>query len=311
MSTSSLPVIDGSESAISKAGLTEMAVYETKDGPVKLMGLAGKPLVETSEWKLYAAQLPGGQLGLLMIAVDAGFNDVIDWQEYVLNIMQSQADDIDKKLGSAEFSPNYGAFFPKVFASIDADGRKALVLGYHPSIKTYRELRPLSTIPEDKRVDLKTVMWILGKSLKLATLFHDAGMTIGNVYSDNVFITMDNIEVHGVFYFDFTFAFECASESAMQAELANMASTAWFAAGGTKTTEPELDMDIMTVEQHAEFVGNLKRMMSGEVTNAQTEMDRLYEINDRIWPKIPIEGGPNSRGQELKRQWHVFQLRNR
>jgi hypothetical protein len=292
-------------------GLTEMGVYETKVGQVKFFGRKGKPLVETDEWKLFAAKLPSGQLGLFMIAATPETNDVIEWQDFIVTTMQGVADSVDSKAPSPEFAPNYGAFFPKPIDTIDAGGRVALVLGYHPIVSAYRELKPLSTIPADKRIDLKTAMWILGKSLKLATLFHSLDCSIGNVSADNVFITMDNLDIHGVFYLDFTFAFDIATSTELKAELSEMAKTAWYAAGGSDTMEPPYDSDILTPEGHAEFVGNLKRMKNGDVANVATEMDRLYEINDRVWPKIPIEGGPNSRGQTHKRQWHIFNLRNR
>ena len=301
-STVSLPAVDKTTDV--KAILTEMAVYETEQGPVKLMGMDGKPLVETDLWKLFVAELPEpkGQLGLFMIATSPEHNDVIVWQSSVLGDMQELAAYFDTKADSPEFAPNYGAFFPRVVANIDADGRAAVVLGYHPIVTTYRELRPVSTIPADKRVDLKTVMWMLGKSLKLATLFHTDGTTIGKVTADNLFITMDNLDVHGVFYFDFSFSETFVSDEVLKAELAEMARTSWMAAGGTDSTVPPHDSDIMTVEQHALFTANLKRMMDGEVADAVTEMDRLYALNDEIWPKIPIEGGPNSRGQTHKRQ---------
>jgi len=294
-------------------GLKELGVYDTDKGAVKFFNLNGGPLTETEDWKLFVAELPEpkGQLGLFMIANTPASNPVIDWQEYILRSMQEQATSIDDEFGTKEYAPNYGAFFPKVFERIDADGRTALVLGYHPIVSAYHEFQPLSAIPANKRVDLKSVMWILGKSLKLATMFHEVGCTIGATTPDNVFITMKNLEVHGLFYLDFTNATDGATTSELQAELAEMATTAYFAAGGTDVSEPPLDTDIMTAEQHKEFVANLKRMMSGEVTDARTEMDRLYEINDRIWPKVPIVDGPNSRGQEIKRQWHIFALRNR
>lgn len=306
----SLPAV---ETIAEVKGLKELGVYETEKGVVKFFNMNDGPLAENDDWKLFVAELPEpkGQLGLFMIANSPASNPVIDWQEYILRSMQEQADGIDAETELKEFTPNYGAFFPKVFERIDADGRTALVLGYHPTISAYRELKPLTAIPANKRVDLKSIMWILGKSLKLATMFHEAGCTIGAATPDNVFITMDNPEVHGVFYLDFTNAEDGATDSQLKAELTEMATTAYFTVGGTDASEPPLDTDIMTAEQHKEFVANLKRMMSGEVTDARTEMVRLYEINDRIWPKVEIVDGPNSRGQTHKRQWHIFALRNR
>lgn len=305
-----LPVSDDIKD-IPKGSLTEKGEYESATGPIKFFDYEGGPLVDTEEWKLYVAELqePKGQLGLLMIANTEKDNDVVQLQGTILGSMQELSGQLDNEAELPEFAPNYGAFFPRLVEQIDADGRVALILGYHPTISDYRALKPLTFIQEDKRVDLKSVMWILGKSLKLATLFHEAGYTIGKVSPDNVFITMDNLSVHGVFYFDFTYSE--AGDSAIRAELSEMAKMAWDAAGGTDTTEPPHDSDIMNTDQHREFVNNLKRMIDGEVTDARTEMDRLYEINDRIWPKVPIVDGPNSRGQTHKRQWHEFKLRNR
>lgn len=298
-----LPTLDGSS-------LTEMGVYDSPIGPIKFFGCGDSPLLETEEWRLFVAELPSpkGQLGLLKIATAPEHNGVLGWEGYVLTIMQSIADDLDAEAEAANaLPPYYGALFPKVVQRIDIeDGRMALVLAYHPSISGYKELKPLSLIPENKRLDLKTIMWILGKSLKLATLFHSAGFSIGKLTSDNVFITQDNLDVHGVFYFDLSYSDQVMI---VNSELSEMARTAWFAAGGTDEKEPPHDADIMTADQHAKFVANLFRMMNGvELGTAQEEMDRLYELNDEIWPKVPIKDGPNSRGQTHKRQWHVFRL---
>jgi len=310
MSTSSLPTVPSTDTS-----LTEMGTYEGSAGPIKLFGFDGKPLAETPDWKLYAAKIESlkGQMALMKISSTIEGNAVLNWEEYVLIVMQLMADDIDAGTHDTEVTPKHGVFFPRIHEKIDTDdGRVALVLSFHPSILSYRELKPLSAIPSDKRIDLKTSMWILGKSLKLATFFHEAGVSIGNVGADNVFITQDNLEVHGVFYFDFSYAEMDPDPAIFVKEISEMAKTVWFACGGTETTEPPLDADIMNPEQHQEYVANLKRMMDGtDVSGARVEMDHLYEINDRIWPKEPIKDGPNSRGQTMKRQFHYFRLLGR
>ncbi len=308
MTDDTTPVVLPTEDRVSSLpeGLTEMGRHEGKDGPITLYGLAGEPLVTTETWKLFAAGLPNGQLGLMMIATSADQNPYLDWAEYMIATMQELAARLNTESATAEFAPNYDAFFPRVIEHIDTDdGRVALVLGYHPVVSTYKELRPLSAVLGDHRTDLKSVMWMLGKSLKLADFFHSTGCTIGNISADNLFVCT---ETHGVFYLDMIDANEDMSAAECREEISQIARVAWMAAGGTDTTEPPYDSDIMTADQHRAFVDNLKRMMDGKVESARTEFDRLYALNDEIWPKVLIEGGANSRGQTHKRQWHPFRL---
>lgn len=304
----SLPVTDRISTL--KASLQEMGVFETAKGPVKFYGRDGAALVETPEWRLWAAELPEpkGQFGLLMIATDPKFNEVLEWQSFTLSILQDVADELNASAKLAEFAPNYGANFARVLASIDADGRKALILSYHPSILAYNDLKPLTLIPAGKRIDLKSSVWILGKFLKMLAFMNQCDFALGKVTLDNLFITMDNVDIHGVFALDFTFVEENPSVDTMKAEIASLAKIVWSITGGTDTSEPPFDADIMTIEQHAEFVAFLKRLADGNASDADTEMTALYELNDRIWPKVAIEGGPNSRGQTHKRQWHVLRF---
>lgn len=282
------------------AGLKRKGSYEGSAGMFEIYGVGddAEPLVTTDVWRLYVAALPSGQLGLMKIAATSEMNDVLNKEEGILQIVQQAASDADDEAEGQGKRPYYfGAQVPAVIESFNAGGRHAMVLRFHPCIATYKQFTPLSLVVKDSRVDLQTSVWLLGKSLRLIDfLYRVCGIAIGHVGASN---TLIETEQHGVFVPDFSSANDSAVLKDHLAEVALVTRMVWEAAGGTDSKDPPYDAGIMTVDQHAEFVEFLRRMINDPQIAAE-EHEALYELANRIWPKVPGADG------NLKRPFHGF-----
>lgn len=261
----------------------------------------GAPLASTSIYRLYIAQLPSGQLGLMKIVSDPAHNRTLEDEARLLQALQLIAGNLDQEAERQGDKPyHYGAFLPKVVESMTADdGRFLAFLGFHPSVVSYKQLRPLPLALNSQRVDLQTVVWIL-KSLKVLDFSHRLGnVAIGFVDASNLLL---ETEQHGVFFFDWSSARQNPTEDECLAEVAAMAKIAWMAAGGTDTTGPPHDLNIMDASHHAEFVAFLRKLMAGR-TDADKAHTAIYEMSDRLWPR---EQKTDEYGTIYKRPFHEW-----
>ena len=273
------------------------------------VGAEPGPLTDTGIYRLWACRLPSGQIGFILIAVAATSNDILERMARILRTMRTLAEDEDRAALAREERnpPNYGAFFPHVVeAMLSDDGRGVLIVGLDPVMYTYKQLVPLSvlTTAAGKRVDLQTIVWILGKLLKLMDFVHAVDFTIGLVDPTNELL---ETEVHGVFVVDFTGADEDPDDATQRAEVVAAAKMAWTAAGGADDAPPPHDEAIMSVENYDLFVALLQRMISGELSALDARIE-LYNLADIIWPKETKTGeGPDGTPMTvIKRVFHPW-----
>lgn len=278
-------------------GLEKMGKYTGAAGVYEIFSLSGGgPLMATDVFALYPAKLPSGQLGLMKISQGGKYNDVLDQEARILATLKTMADE--------DAATNYGAFFPQLVEAFVPDGvdRQVLFLGYHPSVREYRQLVPMTVaIPDNKRVDLQTVAWMLAKGAKLLSFVHETGFSIGFVDASNILLEPN---LHGVFALDFSNASEEALTEEGQQEVRDFCRLVWNAGGGSVDKRPPHDTEIMSVEDHEDFVAFLKDLVTGE-WGARDVVTALYERADRYWPKTGIEGDPT---KGLKRQFHSWVL---
>jgi hypothetical protein len=273
--------------------------YEGEKGTYNVFSIGGEPLVETEYYRLVIAQNPSGQLGVAMVATSVDNNPFVDRHVRMVNTLQTSAALLDTEAQAKDKKPlNYGALFPTALETFTSDdGRLGVFLGYHPVIKTYKQLVPMCIALENKRVDLKSAAWILGKGLKLLDFLHYMDFTLGFVHESNLFLETTE---HGVFALDLTTANEDATNADKLAEVGELAKVVWSATGGTDTDAPPYDESIMTPDEHAQFVGFLKALKDGSLT-AREAHTAAYIMYDQIWPKQP---GGSTGG--LKRDWHEW-----
>lgn len=296
-----IPVTE--EGKESTPALRSMGAFEGATGTYELFTSAdGNPMVATDHWKLYVAKSPTGQLGLMKIST-TGSNYLLEAEAQKLQILQQIAADLDAQATAEGKAPfNYGAFFPQVTEVVHTDdGRVALMLGYHASIATYRQLLPLALVLKGQRIDMKSATWLFGKLLKLLNFVHDVGYTAGFVDITNLFIEPD---LHGVFVLDFSSASETPMDSEQIKEVTDAGLIVWHAVGGRdeKTPEPNppFDEDLMTRDQYETYKSFIARVGRGGSKGAGLEHTALYTLSDSIWPKKEVAPGI------IKRDFHSF-----
>jgi hypothetical protein len=278
-------------------GLESIKLIEGAEASYEIFGAKGKkPLIDTGFFRLYVAKLPTGQIGFMKISVTADNNSALETEAELLQRMRDLANEIDAPL-PAQGKFNYGAFFPMLVEQIDAGGRVALILGFDPSIGSYKQLNPIARALNGQRVDLKTGVWLLVKQLKVLDFIHrQMGIVLNRVSAGNLLIETAK---HGVFYLDWSEASEGIEED-FRDEVSSAAKIVWEVCGGADSSEPPHDEDLMTRDQHYDYVALLRRMID-EPKTALEEYDALYELSDSIWPKVP-----NADGTGMKRQFHEW-----
>lgn len=286
--------------------LIHMNFYDGTKGQFEIFGIKAKdkpnglPLVETEYYKLYVTKLPSGQFGLMKIATEEKFNEILENEFSLLTKAQYLAETWDREhIESKTTPPFYGAMFPKVIEEIAAGDRTAFFLGYSQEIENYKQLIPLSVITKDKRVDLQTTHWIFGKLLKAISYFHMDEMEceIGVINTSNVLIESN---LHGVFVLDFSMA--KSYDQNYISDVIAAAKIAWQIAGGTEENDPPYDSEIMSKENYLEYLNFLRRIIRGETKGAYDEFIEIYKLADKIWPKVPKASGAPG----LQRQFHEF-----
>lgn len=289
------------------SSLIHMNVYDGISGQFEIFGIKseanpnGEPLVETEDYRLYVAKLPSGQFGLMKISINNNLSEVLENEISLLEKAQSVSDEIDQKYDSLTTDqPYYGASFPKIVERIDAGGRAGMFLGYNQCIQSYKQLVPLSAITANVRVDLKTTQWVLGKLLKVISFFHGWRMHCGVklINTSNVLVETN---LHGVFVLDFSRATTEPTDQDYVNDIVGAGKIAWQISGGTDKNDPPHDPEIMSKENYVEYVKFIRRLMEGRSSAAYEEFMAIYDLSDKIWPKVPKFDGNGT-----KRQFHEF-----
>jgi hypothetical protein len=298
-------VLEAAKIAVSHGpaeNLVKMGTYKGVMGPYEIFGVGGeRPLAETRVFRFYVAKLSSERVGLVKIATTPSWNGALRREAEILRTLQNaaiQVDSVAVREGRHPF--NYGAQFPEVIEEVDADGRLAMFLGYHPAIASYKQLFPLALALGDQRIDLKTSVWVLGKLLRLLDFIHRAGFSVGRVDASNVLIEKD---LHGVVILDFSNAGENPNAAIRNAEVADAARMVWQATGGTEEVDPPHDAEIMGAAEHSEFVRYLQHIVRGETKGAGQEHATLYTLADGIWP---LERKVERDEEVMKRPFHEW-----
>lgn len=294
----------------SGVNLLSMGTYVGTAGTYEIFGVYDEkakttnPLLQTKTYKVYVARFPSGQVGLMKINTP-GNVEVLKIEAEILKTLQLIATQLDEEFASrSEVTPNYGAFFPTVVETLTPDeGKFVMLLGYHPSITNYQQLIPLSVAIKGCRVDLQTVQWILGKSLKVLDFVHSLGYSVGLIDPSNILL---ETSAHGVFFLDFTQANETPSEEDCLFEVTRIAEICWWAAGGTSAQKPPYDNGIMTKEGYEKYIAFIARLCTGETTGARAEYEAIYPLADEVWPKVTITDGKVSKTKRPFHPWVTY-----
>lgn len=284
------------------AKLTHEFDFEGASGAnYEAYSVAGEPLVSTSTYKILVVKLPSGQLGLGMVASAPSSNWAVEKQQHILSTLgeMAAAEDADAKI-----KPMYNALFPTLTDTFDTGGdepRAGLVMGFHPAIKTYKQLAPLSVLLKGKRVDLQTAIWMLSKYLKLLDFVHAMDFSVNFVDDTNYLV---ETEFHGAFVLNWMDASEDATPADKDSDVMALAELVWRAAGGTATANPPHDVDVIPDKgNYDRLVDHIKRMIA-DPKSAGDEMADLLKLADTIWERVPDPEGYNA--DKKKRPFHLW-----
>lgn len=279
-------------------------VRSPTDNAYKLfVGQDGKPLASTDRYTLYVCLSPEGQYVSMKIAKSPDFNANLATEADVLETMGQEAVRLDREaLVSGDKPYNYQLFFPLLVESfISPDNRQVNILGYPEVIKTLKQLTPLSQMVAGRqRVDVKTIVWILGKSLKVLGFAHDQGISNGLIIPSNILIEP---EIHGVMVFDWSKATrydELVPMEAARAEIVQLAQCVVSILGNTDPLRLPHDTHLLTTDQHRQFTAYLQRLLEGSVGDALEAHRQLYALSDQIWPRKEVTPG------KLARDFHPY-----
>lgn len=285
----------------------KMAEYTGKEGKYEIFGFVteGKspqPLIETPVFKMYVSKLPSGQIGLMKINTKPEHIGTLKSEYRALSTLQQISEQLDAEAISAgDVPPNHGAMIPQVIEMLQPDeDRVVIFLGYHASIQTYRQMKPLSFLTHEGRIDLKSSAWILGKMLKTVAYVHSLDFSINRLDSTNIMLETD---VHGTFVLDFSKANDEPTDEEIVADVMNLAKSVWIAAGGDDEVLPNHDVEIMTDEEHIRFCEFLRELMDDGMDSNQAHKES-YKLFDSIWPRKRKQR--NEEETFLKRDFHEW-----
>jgi serine/threonine protein kinase len=225
---------------------------------------------------------------ILKIATDKKHNAILDREAYILNLLfsesQKQEEAFQKENPETELRMNYHLTFPKLvetFISKDQNSRRIIILDFSHVTKRLSDLTPLINLErkESVRVDQRSSVWILGKTLKALVFAHSAGIIVNNLSRNNVLI---NKKEHLVILFDWSSAEVTADIASQESEeIAQLASTVIRTLGwNLKTGLIPTDVD-----SHTEYNELVKKFALGKGGSAKKAHTEFYELVDKLWPR--------------------------
>jgi hypothetical protein len=261
----SLPIEKGGIEVIAPSGVT----YSISKA---------KLMVQNENVRMYSVTHDGRPL-VFKIAIVTENNDVVRQES---NILQ--------QLRTLDTKGIYNWFFPEVFESFVSNqqgGRFVNVLGFPPIVENSLQLTPLSKIANEGRVDLKTVVWMYGKLLKVISYCHYHNIANGAITASNVLV---ETSAHGVVLFDFTHALRIPSLAVQYNEVKLATRIALFLIGGDVNTgklprylmsDPEVELTYAQFLQFEHFFQ--ERLFDGGL--AQEAKDSFYLLVEDVWPQ--------------------------
>ena len=227
---------------------------------------------------------------LLQITTAVEHNGALDRAAYMLKQLAIRAAEVEKAYAKVKSDPkallNYQLGFPEVLDSFicqEQGGRRVTILAFGCAEKV-SQLVPLTNITDKdrQRIDTRTSVWPMGKTLKLLSFLHNEGVSVNNMSGDNILIVP---ETHCVLIFDFS-ALQAYDSGFIPADrrrndIAQAAKAVIVAMGGNPTKGNFPDSD----ESTAKYEDILLRLAKGNFSNAQNAHTTFYEIVDAIWPK--------------------------
>lgn len=224
-------------------------------------------------------------VSLFKIATTPNENKLLETEALVLTRLRDLADEIDQKRPKGSKPFNYGYFFPSLvesFVSEKQGNRRINILSFPDPIDSTIQLTQLSNLISKERlyVDPRTSVWILGKTLKILGLVHNANISNGRVDGSNLLIERDR---HGVIVFDWTFSQIFGSGIPVgirRLEVVQVVQMAIKAMGGDPQTGISLSDGV-----GGQYSAIINKLITGEFYNADEAHQYFYQEVGKIWPR--------------------------
>lgn len=255
-----------------------------------------KLLGETKQFRMYECQLPeGAGCGILKIATSAVYNSLLDREAMLLQIMRSEAAQMEKEYAEEEYAKvkkdpqhllRYEFCFPDLVDSFEAEDqgdRRVNILRFHMIEEDLGRLVPIEHITERDRVrvDPKTSAWMLGKTLKTLVFAHDQNISLEN-WVENILIERNE---HYAILFDWSAAVihvDGIPEEIARGEIAQAAQAVITALGGDiKTWQIPADPQ----DADGNYGRYLRYLAEGNEYDASRVHTRFYELVRSLWPE--------------------------
>lgn len=255
----------------------------------KAANYAVKKLVgETEFYRVYIAVDPVSEEEcLLKIARDVAGNGGLDREAFILREIEKEIARLNaehKKKNHTEHGLGYQRCFPRLVESMlvpeQGDRRVNVVAIY--GAKQVTDLVPIEQwrTREKRRIDPKSSAWIMGRLLKIFTLTHPFGVSVGKIDGGNILV---NPVEHHVVLFDWSRARHHNDRLPLQsakAEISAAATQVVLALGGDPATGKLPENDQLQTDKYAKF---LRHLIEGGIPDPVKAGWEFYALLDEVW----------------------------
>jgi len=259
----------------------------------------GDLVAENETYRLYLCkQEETGRECLLQVPINTSHNGDLDRAGFFLKQFERRALELEEEYKTVKDDPkkvlNYQLGFPELlegFVCQEHGGRRINILAFR-NVEKVNNLSPLTFITErdQRRIDLRTSVWIMGKLLKLLTFAHSQGIAVCELTSGNILIEPKE---HYVLIFDWSVA-RAFQKGVPDKECGNDISQAARAVievmGGDFETSTFHEDDNKAFKHPYEtgkgfdlYTAHILRLASGSERNAGKAHQNFYNLVDELW----------------------------
>ncbi len=249
----------------------------------------GEIVARTISYRLYFCSQNREDMhkNLLQIATGLAYNGELDRASYILGTLLDHANKLEDEYNRVKTDPkdmlNYKFGFPELLDSFLCEkqgGRRINILGFR-RVEDVRSMVPLYNIVHhsNRRIDLQTSVWIMGKLLRILTFAHSAGISVGDVSLGNVLIEPQK---HYLIVFNWANARQHQGgvpQDMVRDEIRSVATTVIKVLGGTDEHPVPNDGG----EQYEDYIAHLATLASRGASTAESAHRMFYALADRLW----------------------------
>jgi hypothetical protein len=246
-------------------------------------------VAETDDYRVYIANSSINPEPLLLkVATSIEKNGLLDREAFVLREIREEIERRNKVFKDAGngHGLGYQRCFPQLVESFIASSqgnRRINVIALFGT-SSMSDIVPLEQwrTREHVWIDPKSSAWIMGRLLKIFTLTHPLGLSVGKIDGGNILV---NPIEHHVFLFDWTRAtYHQGNLSAefVRHEISSAACQVFLALGGNLTTG-ELPLHAHLTD--ARYGDLLLRMINRDLSDPVSAGVEFYTLVDELWEK--------------------------